>query len=311
MHGAMLPGADSALASARMAGRVVLVATPIGNLGDLSPRAQRTLAEADVICCEDTRHTRKLLTAAGISGVELLAVHEHNEAAMAEKVAARAAKGETVAVVTDAGLPGISDPGERVVQAAARADVTVEVVPGPSAVTSALVVSGLATDRFSFEGFLPRQGGERRSRLSAIGTETRTVVLYESPHHLARTLGDLVATVGPDRRVALVRELTKVHEEVWRGRLSEAAERAGAGEPRGEHVVVLAGGQPPEVSDDEIGDALDERFAAGESVKGAVIAVTAGLGVGRRRVYALALARRGTGTGQPAPNATGEDPEKP
>lgn len=275
-----------------MAGRLVLVATPIGNLGDLSPRAERTLAEADVICCEDTRHTRKLLSAAGITGVELLAVHEHNEASMAAKVAARAAAGETVVVVSDAGLPGISDPGARVVEAAAGADVPVEVVPGPSAVTSALVVSGLATDRFCFEGFLPRQGGARRHRLQTLAGETRTAVLYESPHHLQRTLEDLVATVGPDRRVALVRELTKVHEGVWRGRLGPALEHVRAEEPRGEHVIVLAGGQPPEISDEEIGDALDDRFAEGDTVKVAVAAVTAELGVGKRRVYALALARR-------------------
>jgi 16S rRNA (cytidine1402-2'-O)-methyltransferase len=275
-----------------MAGRIVLVATPIGNLGDLSPRAERTLAEADVICCEDTRHTRKLLSAAGISGVELVAVHEHNEAAMAAKVAARAAAGEVVAVVTDAGLPGISDPGARVVEAAARAEVPVEVIPGPSAVVAALVVSGLPTDRFSFEGFLPRRGGARRARLLELAGETRTAVLYESPHHLEQTLEDLLAVAGPLRRIALVRELTKVHEEVWRGRLDDALEHVRAGEPMGEHVIVLAGGRPPEITDDEIADALDDRFADGDTVKGAVAAVTAELGVAKRRVYALALARR-------------------
>jgi 16S rRNA (cytidine1402-2'-O)-methyltransferase len=275
-----------------MVGRIVLVATPIGNLGDLSPRAERTLAEADVICCEDTRHTRKLLSAAGITGVELVAVHKHNEAAMAARVAARAVAGEVVAVVTDAGLPGISDPGARVVEAAARAEVPVEVIPGPSAVVAALVVSGLPTDRFSFEGFLPRRGGARRGRLLELAGETRTAVLYESPHHLEQTLEDLLAVAGPLRRIALVRELTKVHEEVWRGRLDDALEHVRAGEPRGEHVIVLAGGRPPEITDDEIADALDDRFAGGDTVKGAVAAVTAELGVAKRRVYALALARR-------------------
>lgn len=272
-----------------VAGRIVLVATPIGNLGDLSPRAKETLAGADVICCEDTRHTRKLLTAAGIRGVPLVALHAHNEAAMATRVVARAQAGETVAVVSDAGMPGVSDPGQRVVAAAAAADVTVAIIPGPSAGLAALVLSGLPTERFCFEGFLPRQGGARRARLAEIAAEPRTVIVYESPHRLLRTLEDLAGALAGQRPVALVRELTKLHEEVWRGPLADAVTRARDGEQRGEWVVVIGGASEPEVGDEEILAALDVRLAAGAEPKAAVAAVTVELGVPRRRVYTLAL----------------------
>jgi 16S rRNA (cytidine1402-2'-O)-methyltransferase len=275
-----------------VAGRIVLVATPIGNLGDLSPRAIETLAGADVICCEDTRHTRKLLTAAGISGVPLVAVHAHNEAAMAARIVGRARAGETVAVVADAGMPGISDPGHRVVVAGADAGVTVEIVPGPSAALAALVLSGLPAERFCFEGFLPRQGGPRRARLAEIAVESRTVVLYESPHHLLRTLEDLAAALGGQRPAALVRELTKLHEEVWRGSLAGAVGRAGDGEQRGEWVVVIGGAPDQAVGDGEIRAALEARLAAGDDAKTAVAAVTAALDVPRRRVYAQSLQLR-------------------
>lgn len=272
-------------------GRVVLVATPIGNLGDLSPRAAETLAGADVICCEDTRHTRKLLTAAGISGVALVAVHAHNEATMAPRIVSRAQAGETVAVVSDAGMPGVSDPGQRVVAAAAGAGVTVEIVPGPSAALAALVLSGLPTERFCFEGFLPRQGGPRRARLADIAIEPRTIVVYESPHHLLRTLEDLAGALGGQRPVALARELTKLHEEVWRGSLTDAVTRVSDGEQRGEWVVVIGGATDPEVGDEEIRAALGVRLGAGDP-KAAVAAVTAALGVPRRRVYTVALQLR-------------------
>lgn len=273
-------------------GRVVLVATPIGNLGDLSPRAVATLSQADLICCEDTRHTRTLLSAAGVHGVKLVAVHAHNEATMSASIVTRAERGETVAVVSDAGLPGISDPGERVVRAAADAGVPVEVIPGPSASLAALVVSGLATGRFCFEGFLPRQGGPRRARLGELGIETRTMILYESPHHLVRTVEDLVSVLGPDRAVSLIRELTKIHEEVWRGSLAGAIDRVRQGEQRGEWVIVVAGAPVDETGDDEIRAALAARLEAGEKAKTAVAAVTAELGVARRRVYTQALVLR-------------------
>ncbi len=273
-------------------GRIVLVATPIGNLGDLSPRAIETLAAADVICCEDTRHTRKLLTAAGISGVALVAVHAHNEAAMAARIVGRAQAGETVAVVSDAGMPGVSDPGHRVVTVAAGAGVAVEIVPGPSAALAALVLSGLPTERFCFEGFLPRQGGPRRRRLAEIAAEPRTIIVYESPHHLVRTLEDLAGVVDRERPVALARELTKLHEEVWRGTLADALIRVRDGEQRGEWVVVIGGASEAAVGDDEISAALGVHLAAGAEPKTAVAAVTAALAVPRRRVYTLALQLR-------------------
>jgi 16S rRNA (cytidine1402-2'-O)-methyltransferase len=198
--------------------------------------------------------------------------------------------GEVVAVVTDAGMPGISDPGERLVRAAAQSGFEVRVVPGPSAAVSALVASGLPTGRFVFEGFLPRKGSGRTRRLAALATEERTLVLYEAPHRLARTIDDLAAALGGERRVAIGRELTKLHEEVWRGTLTEAVARVAAVEPRGEHVLVVAGAPEPEaLDDDDIRAAIAERLAAGASRRDAVAEVSAGLGIARRRVYDLAL----------------------
>ena len=280
-------------------GGIVLVGTPLGNLGDLSPRAVRALAEADVIACEDTRVTRKLLSHAGITGRHLVAMHGHNEAAAAAELVARAEAGAVVAVVTDAGMPAISDPGTRVVAAAAEAGVAVEVVPGPSAPVAALVLSGLPTDRFVFEGFLPRKGGERGARLAAIAAEPRTVVLLESPHRVPATLGNLLSACGPERRVAVARELTKLHEEVWRGTLAGAVEWMDSATPRGEYVIVV--GPAPEahievggaaVDDSAIAAAVAARLAAGDAPKAAVAAVTAALGVPRRRVYDVTVALR-------------------
>jgi 16S rRNA (cytidine1402-2'-O)-methyltransferase len=270
-------------------GSLVLVATPIGNLGDLSPRAVAALADADLVVCEDTRHTGRLLKSAGVKAKGLLAAHGHNEAAAARQVLERLAAGETVAVVTDAGTPGISDPGERLVRAAVDAGHEVRVVPGPTAAIAGLVASGLASDRFVFEGFLPRSGAERRLLLTSVAAEERTVVLYEAPHRLARTLTDLSSACGPDRPVALARELTKLHEEVWRGNLGAAVQRAGEVEPRGEYVVVLGGAGPaPEVGDQDLLAALAAATAAGASTRDAVAEVAATFGVARRRVYALA-----------------------
>jgi len=271
-------------------GRIVLVGTPIGNLGDLSPRAAETLAGADVICCEDTRHTRKLLSAAGIPAPRLVALHEHNERGAGEYAVRLAEEGKEVALVCDAGMPGISDPGERVVRAAASAGVRIDVVPGPSAVVTALVLSGLPTDRFCFEGFLPRKGPERRRRLRSIGSEERTTVVYESPHRVGKTLADLAEVCSGARRVALVRELTKRFEEVWRGTLDEAVARTGDDEPRGEWVVVLEGEEPAGPDDETIADALSDLLAGGTERRTAVDEVSATLGVPRNRVYRLALA---------------------
>ncbi|HZQ83745.1 MAG TPA: 16S rRNA (cytidine(1402)-2'-O)-methyltransferase, partial [Acidimicrobiales bacterium] len=210
--------------SAAAGGRLTVVATPIGNLGDLSPRAVETLRTADVIACEDTRHTRKLLSHAAIPTPRLLAVHDQNEAAQVRTVLGLLEQGKHVVLVSDAGTPAVSDPGERLVAAATASGYVVEAVPGPSAVITALVTSGLPTGRFAFEGFLPRKGAERRQRLAGIAADRRTTVLYEAPHRLAATVADLAEACGPLRRVALARELTKLHEETWRGTLAGAVE---------------------------------------------------------------------------------------
>jgi 16S rRNA (cytidine1402-2'-O)-methyltransferase len=267
----------------------VLVGTPIGNLGDLAPRAVAALAAADVVCCEDTRRTGRLLDHAGVRAASLLVTNEHTEAAVAAEVVDRLEQGQTVAVVSDAGMPGISDPGERLVAAAVAAGHVVEVVPGPSAGVTALVASGLPTGRFCFEGFLPRKGSARAGRLAALATEPRTVVLYEAPHRLARTLADLVEACGAERRVVLGRELTKLHEEVWRGTLAQAADHVAEVGTRGEYVVVLDGAPPAAPATDEaIRDALARHRAGGASTRDAVASVSAELDVPKRRVYGLA-----------------------
>jgi 16S rRNA (cytidine1402-2'-O)-methyltransferase len=279
-------------------GRLVLVATPIGNLGDLSPRALAALAGADAIVCEDTRRTGRLLQHAGITGRRYVVANEHTEARAAAEVGRLLAAGRTVAVVTDAGTPGVSDPGERLVKAALAGGHEVEAVPGPSAALAALVVSGLPTDRFVVEGFLPRSGPTRRERLAALRAERRTIVLYEAPHRLARTLADLVETMGPDRPVAVARELTKLHEEVWRGSLGAARDRAAAVEPRGELVVVLGGAPPPPpATAGDVMEALHAAYAAGADQKRAESEVAAALDVPRRVVYAAALRLRDSSAG--------------
>jgi 16S rRNA (cytidine1402-2'-O)-methyltransferase len=271
------------------AGRLVLVATPIGNLGDLAPRAIEALAAADAVCCEDTRRTGRLLQHAGIRARELLVVNEHTEHDAAAAIVTRLGRGEVVAVVSDAGLPGISDPGERLVAAAVDAGFEVDVIPGPSAALTALVASGLPSGRFVFEGFLARKGSARTERLAAVAAERRTVVLFEAPHRLARTVADLAGACGRDRRVVIARELTKLHQELWRGTLAEAVAHTAEVEPRGEHVLVLAGAPaPPDATDDVIVARLTHARAAGASTRDAVDAVAADLGVSRRRVYALA-----------------------
>jgi 16S rRNA (cytidine1402-2'-O)-methyltransferase len=228
-----------------VAGRLFLVGTPIGNLGDLSDRARRTLSEVDLIAAEDTRRTGRLLAHLGISA-RLLSLFEGNERERARRVLGELRGGRDVALVTDAGMPGVSDPGFRLVRACAEEGIPVCVVPGPSAVTAALVVSGLPTDRWVFEGFLPRRGAERRARLRSLASELRTIVLFESPRRLASTLRDLLAELG-DRSAAVARELTKLHEEVVRGRVSELVERFGRTPARGEVVVIIEGATVPPV----------------------------------------------------------------
>lgn len=269
---------------------LVLIGTPIGNLGDLSPRAIEELASASVICCEDTRRTGRLLAHAGIDRPKLMMVNDHNESARRADVVRRLGAGERVAVVTDAGMPGISDPGERLVSAVVRAGHTVEVVPGPSAGIAALVASGLPTGRYVFEGFLPRKAGPRAERLAELAGERRTIVAYEAPHRLAKTLLDLAEAFDPHRRVAVARELTKMYEEVWRGTLAEAAAWAAHTPPRGEIVLVIDGAPEPLPPTDEMVSAeLERMLADGVSTRDAATDVASRLGLARRRVYALAL----------------------
>jgi 16S rRNA (cytidine1402-2'-O)-methyltransferase len=267
----------------------VVVATPIGNLGDLAPRAVTTLAAADAVVCEDTRRTGRLLQHAGIAGKRLLVANEHTEASCAADVAALLAEGATIALVTDAGTPGVSDPGERIVRAALDGGHEVTAVPGPSAALAALVLSGLPSDRFVVEGFLPRRGAERTRRLAEVAGEHRTIVVYEAPHRLARTLDDLAEACGADRRVAVARELTKLHEEVWRGTLHDARQRAADRPPRGEYVIVLGPAARRAVEPRDIDAALQDRIDAGDDRKSAVAAVALDLGVPKRAVYDAAL----------------------
>ena len=272
---------------------LVLVGTPIGNLGDLAPRAVEALGRADAICCEDTRRTGRLLEHAGVARPALIVVNDHTEARAIGGVLQRLERGEHVAVVTDAGMPGISDPGERLVRAAVEAGHPVEVVPGPSAAVTALVASGLSTGRFAFEGFLPRRGSGRTRRLAELATEPRTVVLYEAPHRLARTLTDLADALGGGRLVSIGRELTKLHEEHWRGTLSDAVVWASANAPRGELVLVVDGAPPPPAVDAErIGAALADELRDGASARDAAATVSRELGVPKRRAYELAVQLR-------------------
>jgi 16S rRNA (cytidine1402-2'-O)-methyltransferase len=270
---------------------LVLVGTPIGNLGDLSPRAAEALRDADVIAAEDTRRTRALLAHAGVSaGGRLRSVRAQNEARLAERIVGEIRNGARIAYVTDAGMPGVSDPGTRLVRAVLDAGLRVDVVPGPSALLSALVVSGLPTARFTFEGFLPRKGTSRRERLAAIATEDRTVVLFEAPTRVLVTLTDLVEACGPHRPVAVARELTKRFEAVWRGTLGDAVRHVRRHQPRGEHVIVIgpldrSAGQ---VDERAIEDAVAAALDGGLSARDAAARTAGDLGIPKRRVYELA-----------------------
>jgi 16S rRNA (cytidine1402-2'-O)-methyltransferase len=278
-------------------GALILVATPIGNLGDLSARAIQTLRTADIVAAEDTRRTRVLLSAAGVpAGNRLRAVHSHNERAEAAKIVEAIRSGKTVAYVSDAGTPGIADPGERLVRACLDAGLAVQVVPGPSALLAALVLSGLPSGRFRFEGFLPRKGVARAERLSAIAESDSTVVLFESPHRVAATLADLRDVCGPVRAVAVARELSKVFEEVVRGQLGQVAETAArASQARGEHVIVVGPAAAPDkaVDDDTVEHAAARELDAGHSPRDAAAVVAETLGVSHRRAYDAVLRVRG------------------
>ena len=264
-----------------------LVTTPIGNLGDLPPRAVDVLAHVGLICCEDTRRTGLLLQHAGVRAERLAVCNDHTEVSRIDDVLRVLGDGRDVAVVSDAGTPGISDPGERIVRAAIEAGYDVSAVPGPSAAIMALTISGLATDRFVFEGFIPRKGADRAARLADIANERRTIVIYEAPHRILRTLEDLRDACGDDRQVVVTRELTKLHEEVVRGPLGEID----IGGPRGEYVVVLDGATVDDrpISDDDVRRALRAELADGSSTRDAAATVAKDLGRPKREVYALAI----------------------
>jgi 16S rRNA (cytidine1402-2'-O)-methyltransferase len=277
-------------------GELIVVATPIGNVGDLSPRAAEALREADVVCCEDTRHTGQLLARLGLRASRLLSVHAHNERERVAEILELLGGGQRVALVSDAGTPALSDPGELVIVAAIAAGHNVTTVPGPSAAVSALVVAGLGTARWRFEGFLPRRGSERARRLAEIAAAPHPSVIYESPQRVASTLQDLASCCGADRRVAVCRELTKLFEETWRGTLAEACERSTAGAIRGEHVIVVAAapaGEHPAPSEVEVRRAVANRMSAGVSRRQAAAEVAEELGVSKRLAYEISLARNG------------------
>jgi len=267
--------------------QLIIVGTPIGNLGDWSPRAQQTLGAVGLIACEDTRRTGLLLSKHAIANPGMFVMNEHTEHAATERVIATLRGGASVALVTDAGMPVISDPGAIAVRAAAEAGFEVVVVPGPTAVSAALAVAGFTSGRYVFEGFLPRKGKERQRQLDELANQSRIVVLYEAPHRVERTLTDLADSMDATRLCVVARELTKLHEQVWRGRLADAA--AGVGEARGEYVIVVDAAAPkPEATDDELTAAVTLAQQQGLSTKDAAAQVARAHGVGRRRVYELA-----------------------
>lgn len=267
--------------------RLVLVATPIGNLGDLSPRAIEEFRTAGLVCCEDTRRTGLLLNNLGIDAT-LMRLDDHTEVPSIPRVIDALNEGRDVVLATDAGTPGISDPGHRLVVAVIAAGHVVTAVPGASAVLTALTISGLPSDRFVFEGFLPRSGKERSARLALIAAEPRTVVIYEAPHRIERTLTDLSDACGANRPAAVCRELTKLHEEVLRGSLGELV--AALGEPRGEYVVVIGGApESPTPTTDDVAKLVQDELARGASTRDAANAVAAITGVSKKVVYDIAI----------------------
>ena len=272
-----------------MAGRLYVVGTPIGNLGDLSPRAAQTLAAVDFIAAEDTRVTRGLLNHLGIHK-PLVSYYEHNARQKGPQIVERLLAGESAAIVTDAGMPCISDPGEQLVALCAQAGVETVVIPGPSAVVAALALSGLPTGRFAFEGFLPANKGERRRHLEAVAADDRTLIFYEAPHKAAATLADMAQILG-DRPLAVARELTKLHEEIWRTTLGEAAARYAQEPLRGELVLVVRGAEKPAREEVPLEEALAQVAALqaqGVPLKEAARQVAAATGLRKNQLYQLA-----------------------
>ena len=272
----------------------MLGGTPLGQPGDVGPRLRRAMADADVLAVEDTRRLHRLAADLGVTLTgRVVTFHESVERSRLPGLLAALADGATVLLLTDAGMPSVSDPGYTLVRAAIEAGTEVTSVPGPSAVTTALAVSGLPCDRFCFEGFLPRKAGERRSRLAGLADERRTMIFFESPHRLADALADAAAAFGPDRAAAVCRELTKTQEEIRRGPLAELAAWAADG-VRGEITLVVAGAVPApvELSADELADAVAEEEAAGATRKDAIRAVVVRTGLPRRTVYDAVVARK-------------------
>jgi 16S rRNA (cytidine1402-2'-O)-methyltransferase len=276
-----------------MSGTLSVVATPIGNLGDLSPRAAEVLCTADLVLAEDTRHTGRLLAHVGSSAPQR-SLHEHNERARVDEVVARLQAGAQVALVTDAGTPLVSDPGLVLVRACIAAGIPVVPIPGASAVLAALVASGIASDRVAFDGFLPRRGRARAARLAALAQESRTVVLFLSPHRAAEDLEDLAEACGDDRPAALCRELTKLHEEVRRDTLGEL-HRSVVDGVRGEVTLVIAGAPEAElvdVDDSVLMADVEALVAGGMSRRDAAAQVASERGLRRREVYGIVTGRR-------------------
>ncbi len=275
-----------------MPGTLILCATPIGNLGDAPPRLGEAIADADVVYAEDTRRSYKLLHALGVEQT-LRSYFAGNEAERSSELAGRLREGATVVLLTDAGTPSISDPGLSAVNAAIAAGAAVTIIPGPSAVTAALAVSGLPTERFVFEGFLPRKGGERTSRLTALANEPRTVVLFAGKGKVARDLADLATVLGEDREIAVARELTKLHEEVWRGTLGDAATRwSETVAPRGEFTLVIAGAVESMPEPDDLLEAVAHLESVGTSRSEAVREIASLYGVSRRELYEAVIKGR-------------------
>lgn len=275
-----------------MLGDLVIVATPIGDVADASPSMRAALRDAQVIAAEDTRRLHALLRRMDVeTTARVVSNFDGNEAARTDELLAELQAGNTVAVVSDAGMPLVSDPGYRIVQAAIAESIRVRVVPGPSAVLTALAVSGLSTDRFCFEGFLPRKAAQRRRRLGECASEQRTMVFFEAPHRLAEFLADAVGAFGGDRPAAVCRELTKTYEEVRRGPLSELAEWAES-PVRGEITIVIGGAASTAVSAEQAVSLVLERIAAGERLASVVAEIAEATGLSRKDLYQRALAAR-------------------
>jgi 16S rRNA (cytidine1402-2'-O)-methyltransferase len=274
---------------------LVLAATPIGDPDDASPRLRRALETADVIAAEDTRRLRRLAATLGVTvSARMVAVYDAVERGRSAALLAEVREGRTVLVVTDAGMPLVSDPGHVLVTEAIAAGLPVTVIPGPSAVTAAIAVAGIEVDRFCVEGFLPRKAGERRTRLGELADDPRALVLFEAPHRLAASLADVATVFGGERRAAVCRELTKTHEEVLRGSVAELATWAADAQVRGEITVVVAGASQARAAVDHevLVSEVAQRMATGASRRDAVDQVAAARGLARRVVYAAATAAR-------------------